>query len=120
MRTAREVGSGLSAQPLCLGVVKRRALGQAAGAEVRNCKSPCRFNYGASQRKPGDIAPRLFEKSHKRPLPWSKPASRLARRPSPLMGEMQPSDIDLLRDLDSIVDLDAEVPHGALDLGMSQ
>ena len=33
---------------------------------------------------------------------------------------MQPSDVDLLSDLDGIVYFDAEVPHGALDLGMPQ
>jgi hypothetical protein len=30
------------------------------------------------------------------------------------------SDVDLLRDLDRVVDLDAEVPHGAFDLRMSE
>lgn len=30
------------------------------------------------------------------------------------------SNVDLLRDLDGVVDLDAEVPDGALDLRMSE
>jgi hypothetical protein len=33
---------------------------------------------------------------------------------------MQPSDVDLLSDLDGIVDLYAEVSHGALGLEMSK
>lgn len=30
------------------------------------------------------------------------------------------SDIDLLRDLDRIIDLNAEIPHRALDLGVAE
>jgi hypothetical protein len=30
------------------------------------------------------------------------------------------SDVDFLGDLDGVVELDAEVAHGALDLGMSE
>jgi hypothetical protein len=30
------------------------------------------------------------------------------------------SDIDLLGDLDGVVDLDVEIAHGALDVGMSE
>lgn len=44
--------------------------------------------------------------------------SRLAlagRRPLPL-----PSDVDLHRDFDGVVDLDPEIPHRALDLTMSE
>jgi hypothetical protein len=33
---------------------------------------------------------------------------------------VRPSDVDLLSNLDCIVDLNAEVPHGALNLGMSK
>ena len=42
------------------------------------------------------------------------------RRPGPLVEVNRLSDVDLLRDLDRIVDFDAKVAHGALDLGMSK
>lgn len=40
--------------------------------------------------------------------------------PGLLIGAIQTSDVDLHGDLDGVVDFDAEVPHGALELGMSK
>lgn len=62
----------------------------------------------------------LVALSHKRPLPRSKSAPPYARRLGLLTGALKPSDVDLLSDLDGIVDFNAEVPHRALDLGMSK
>ena len=45
---------------------------------------------------------------------------RQRRRPGPLSGVRVSSDIDLLGDLDSVIDLNAEIPNGALDLRMAQ
>ena len=43
------------------------------------------------------------------------------RRSGLLVGVLrQRSDVDLLRDLNCVVNLDAEVANGALDLGMSE
>ena len=51
----------------------------------------------------------------KSPAPWSA-----GIRPSPTTSAIEGivSDVDLLCDLDGIVDFDAEVAHGALNLGM--
>lgn len=49
-------------------------------------------------------------------------ASRLAppRRPDQGGGTSNPSDLRLLGDLQGVIDLDAEVPHGRLELGVPQ
>ena len=67
-------------------------------------------------------APRATWKSLSQLLPFAA-SGRLplrTRRPSPLVEVKRPSDIDLPRDFDRVVDLDAKVPDGAFYFGMSE
>lgn len=57
-------------------------------------------------------------KNGSRPIRGRRPLDD--RRPGPLVEVNRQSDVDLLRDIDRIVDFDAKIAHGALDLGMSK
>lgn len=75
-------------------------------------QGPSEANMGYRHR------PQLDGKSHKQNSPIRSRRPPDVRRPGPLAEQNRLSDVYLLRDLDGIVDFDAQIAHGALDLRM--
>ncbi len=72
--------------------------------------------------RPSQSQPRLLSNDLRTLLPANPRKALLTRSwlGRALCSALSRLDVDLLRDLDRIIDLDAEIAHGALDLRMSE